>query len=122
MISRTWAVLTTDAVQAWWASLDDKGQRVLVRGQALLAVHGVHLGYPYTSKIRTSRHPHMRELRLLDRARPLRVLFAFDPLRRAVLLVGGDKTGDAQFYRRLIPVADRLYDEHVRDLKREGLI
>jgi hypothetical protein len=50
------------------------------------------------------------------------VLYAFDPRRAAILLIGGDKTGDNRWYDKTIPVADRLYDEHVETLRKEGLI
>ena len=56
------------------------------------------------------------------RERPLRVFYAFDPRRSAILLIGGDKTGDDRFYERLIPVADELYDVHLKELKQEGLL
>lgn len=55
-------------------------------------------------------------------ASPYGFFYAFDPRRAAILLIGGDKTGDKRFYKRVIPVADRLYDEHVEELKKEGLI
>jgi hypothetical protein len=45
-----------------------------------------------------------------------------DPRRAAILLIGGDKTGDGRFYKRMIPIADRLYDEHITELRKEGLI
>jgi len=64
----------------------------------------------------------MRELRVQSRGKPLRVFYAFDPRRTAILLIGGDKTGDKRFYKRMIPVADRLYDDHIEELKKEGLI
>ena len=64
----------------------------------------------------------MKELRTQHQGRPLRTLFAFDPRRCAILLVGGDKTGDDRFYDRMVPVADRLYDEHLLALEKEGLI
>lgn len=54
--------------------------------------------------------------------RPLRVLYAFDPRRAAILLIGGDKTGRDRWYEEYVPVADRLYDEHLDTLTREGLI
>ena len=53
---------------------------------------------------------------------PVRVFYAFDPTRSAILLVGGNKIGDKRFYKKMIPIADRLYDEHIAQLKREGLI
>jgi hypothetical protein len=52
----------------------------------------------------------MRELRVQSGGRPLRVFYAFDPRRSAILFIGGDKTGDDRFYERLVPVADKLYD------------
>ncbi len=69
-----------------------------------------------------SKHPNMKELRVQHAGRPYRVLYAFDPRRTAILLLGGHKTGDDRWYERMVPVADRLYDEHLETLKREGLI
>ncbi|MBI2152700.1 MAG: type II toxin-antitoxin system RelE/ParE family toxin [Candidatus Rokubacteria bacterium] len=54
--------------------------------------------------------------------KPYRVLYAFEPRRVAILLIGGEKTGDKRWYEKFLPVADRLYDEHIATLKREGLI
>jgi len=54
--------------------------------------------------------------------RPIRIFYAFDPRRAAILLIGGDKTGDGRFYDRMIPVADKLYDVHIQEFKKEGLI
>ncbi len=59
----------------------------------------------------------MRELRIQHEGRPYRVLYAFDPNRDAVLLIGGDKTGNNRWYEIFVPVADRLYAEHVKELK-----
>ena len=52
---------------------------------------------------------------------PIRIFYAFDP-SSAILLIGGDKTGDDRFYERTIPVADKLYDVHLDELRKEGLI
>ena len=59
----------------------------------------------------------MRELRIQHAGRPYRVLYAFDPNRDALLLIGGDKTGNDRWYEIFIPVADRLYDEHLNELE-----
>ncbi len=64
----------------------------------------------------------MKELRTQYRGRPLRTFFAFDPRRSAILLIGGDKTGKNRFYEEMLPIADRLYDEYLQELKNEGLI
>jgi len=54
--------------------------------------------------------------------RPLRIFYAFDPRRAAILLIGGDKTGDGRFYQRMVPVADALYDDYIVEIGKEGLI
>jgi hypothetical protein len=64
----------------------------------------------------------MRELRTQSGGRPLRTLYAFNPLRTAILLIGGDKTGDDLWYETLVPIADRLFDDHLNELKKEGKI
>ena len=62
----------------------------------------------------------MRELRTQHGGRPLRTLYAFDPRRMAILLIGGDKTGNDRWYDVNVPMADRLYDQHLEQLRREG--
>ncbi len=83
---------------------------------------GPDLPFPYSSGVEGSKHSHMRELRVQSSGQPVRIFYAFDPTRSAILLVGGNKTGDKRFYKKMIPIADRLYDEHMAQLKREGLI
>ena len=116
-----WIVEYTDEFKEWWQEVAEDEQENLTAGVELLMERGPHLGYPYSSAVNGSRHGHMRELRVQSRGRPLRVFYAFDPLRSAILLIGGDKTGDAQFYERYLPIADRLYDEHIAELRKEGL-
>lgn len=69
-----------------------------------------------------SRHKHMRELRTQQGGKPLRTLYAFDPRRAAILLIGGDKTGSDRWHDIHIPLADQLYDQHSAQLRKEGLI
>lgn len=64
----------------------------------------------------------MRELHVQNRGAPFRIFYAFDPRRTAILLIGGNKVGDDRFYERMIPLADRLYDDYLDEIKREGLI
>jgi len=64
----------------------------------------------------------MRELRIQHGGQPYRVLYAFDPLRSALLLIGGNKTGDNRWYEVFVPLADRLYDDNLLALKKEGKI
>lgn len=64
----------------------------------------------------------MRELRVQHAGRPYRVLYAFDPCRCAILLIGGDKTGNDRWYETYVQIGDNLYDEHLEELRKEGLI
>ena len=61
----------------------------------------------------------MKELRVQHTGRPYRVLFSFDPKRCAILLTGGDKTGNDRWYEEFVPIADRLYEEHLVALEKE---
>ena len=88
----------------------------------LLMKHGPNLPYPYSSDVKSSRHGRMRELRVQQAGRPIRVLYAFDPRRTSILLIGGDKTGNDRFYQEYVPIADNLYNEHLEELRKEGLI
>lgn len=88
----------------------------------LLESFGTNLKFPHSSSINGSKHDHMRELRTQHQGRPYRTLYAFDPRRTAILLLAGDKTGDDRWYDVNVPIADKLYDEHLNLLKKEGLI
>lgn len=88
-------------------------------GVELLETHGRALSFPYSSGIQGSSYRHMRELRIQHEGRPYRVLYAFDPRRVAILLIGGDKTGHDRWYEQFVPLADRLYHEHLVELNQE---
>ena len=64
----------------------------------------------------------MRELRVQSGGRPIRILYAMDPRRTSILLTGGVKTSNKRFYEEYVPIADRLYDDHIEELREEGLI
>lgn len=117
-----WIVEFTDEFGEWFSSLSEREQNRLVASVQRLEVYGPQLDYPHTSAIAASRHSTMRELRVQIDGRPFRVFYAFNPLRAAILLIGGDKTGDGRFYEKMIPVADDLYDEHLQELRKEGLL
>jgi hypothetical protein len=73
----------------------------------------------FSSQVKGSRYPEMRDLRAQSGGDPLRMLYAFDPRRIAILLVAGDKTGDGRWYETRVPVADRLFDRHLRTIEKE---
>ncbi len=118
----SWDVEHTDEFASWFVGLSEADQDAIRFAVGLLMAQGPNLRFPHSSGISNSRHSHMRELRIQSEGRPLRVFYAFDPRRSAILLIGGDKTGDDRFYERLIPVADELYDVHLMELKQEGLL
>jgi hypothetical protein len=112
----SWQVEYTDEFGAWWDSLTEDEKIRVTASVGLLERRGPNLPFPHSSGISGSRHGHMRELRVQVGARPIRIFYAFDPRRVAILLIGGDKTGDGQFYERFVPIADRLYDEHLVEI------
>lgn len=116
-----WTVEYTDELGAWWDALDEAEQESVDASVRLLEERGPQLAFPHSSGIEGSRHSHMRELRIQHAGRPYRILYAFDPRRAAILLIGGDKTGKDRWYQEHIPVADRLYDEHLNTIRKEGL-
>jgi hypothetical protein len=107
-------VFGTDEFEDWFLGLDEVDGSAVVRVVGLLEVKGSTLGFPYASAIHGSSYA-LRELRIQSRGRPLRVLYAFDPERQAVLLIGADKTGDDRFYERMIPAAERIWKEYLRE-------
>ncbi len=109
----------TDEFGARWDTLTGAEQVSVTAHVRTLEQRGPNLPFPYSSGINGSRHAHMRELRVQSGGKPLRVLYAFDPRRMAILLIGGDKTGDKRFYDRMVPLADDLYDEHLAELAKE---
>ena len=115
-----WGVEYTDEFENWWESLDEDEQESITSCVLLLEARGPMLAYPFSSGIEQSRHPHMRELRIQHGGRPYRVLYAFDPRRVAILLIGGDKTGDDRWYDKYVPIADKIYEEHIEALKKES--
>ena len=117
-----WEVEYTDEFEEWWDGLSEAEQEDVAAYVTLLEKKGPTLPFPYSSDIRGARHTHMRELRVQHKGRPYRVLYAFDSRRAAILLIGGDKTGDDRWYDTNVPLADELYDRHIAALKKEGLI
>ncbi|HUX65900.1 MAG TPA: type II toxin-antitoxin system RelE/ParE family toxin [Terriglobales bacterium] len=119
MEDAAWPVDYTDEFEGWWTTLGEAGQIAVAAHVGELERRGPNLPFPYSSKVVGSRHGNMRELRIQQGGRPLRVFYALDPKRRAILLLGGDKTGDARFYERCVPIADEIYDRHLAEIAGE---
>ena len=109
----------TNEFESWWNSLSEDEQVEIGAKVELLEEHGPTLPRPHSDVIASSRHSNMKELRAKVEERHLRVLYAFDPRRAALLLIGGDKTGDPKWYEKFVPVADNLLDRHLKALRRK---
>lgn len=117
-----WVVEFTDQFAYWWDGLDVQQQAALGARIDLLESRGPDLGRPAVDRISGSRHRNMKELRASEGG-ALRVLFAFDPRRQAILLLGGDKSGQwTEWYEWAISAADDLYNDYLDELREEGLI
>ena len=114
----SWTVLFHDAFDAEFQELDEAVQDELLAHAKLLADFVPNLGRPTVDVLKGSKHLNMKELRFDGAGGVWRIAFAFDPNRQAILLVGGDKGGAGQrrFYKRLLTVADKRFDEHLAEL------
>lgn len=117
-----WEIEYTDEFEQWWETLSIDEQISITASVELLENFGTNLKFPHSSGINGSKHDRMRELRTQHQGRPYRTLYAFDPRRTAILLIAGDKTGNDRWYDINVSIADKLYDEHLNLLKKEGLI
>lgn len=114
--------IDVELVDDWLKTVDDGTYDQVVAALRILTEHGPGLGRPLVDSVIGSRHKNMKELRPGSSGRSeVRILFAFDPRRRAILLLAGDKQGAwSKWYRKNIPVADDRYDEHLETLKKGG--
>jgi hypothetical protein len=115
-----WNVEYTEEFEVWWDDLNEAEQEDVAAVVILLEEKGPRLGFPYSSDVRGSQFGQMRELRIQHKGQPYRVLYAFDCRRVALLLIGGCKGGDDRWYESNVPLADRLFAEHLKVLDREG--
>lgn len=113
--------MEAELIESSVASLDDSSRGQVFAAIEVLREHGPQLGRPLVDTVNASRHRNMKELRPGSAGRSeLRILFAFDPERRAIMLIAGDKAGNwTRWYKKNIPVADDLLDDHLRTLKGE---
>ena len=117
-----WAVATTDAFDEWFVELEARARAEVIAKVNLLKLLGPRLGRPHADTLNGSKHANMKELRADTSDQVLRIAFALDPNRSAILLVGGNEGGVSQqrFYKQLIAKADKLYDAHLAAIKRSG--
>ena len=102
----------------WFAGLVETLQDAILAHVMLLRERGPQLGRPYVDTVEASTFTNMKELRVQFHGEPWRILFAFDPARAAILLVGGNKQGDKRWYKKYIPIADQRFRKHLERLAR----
>jgi hypothetical protein len=112
-----WEVEGTDQFADWYGSLSEEEQERVDYVVGKLEEDGPLLRRPAADTVVASRFVNMKELRINNP--PMRIFFAFDPRRVAILLIGGDKSNDPPFYDRMIPIADELFAKHLADLEAE---
>ena len=113
----TTEVVVTDEFLEWYLELSESTQESIRRVVAMLESAGTGLGHPYSSAIKGANIA-LRELRVQQMGEPYRILYVFDPIRQAVLLLGGNKAGKGnRWYGPAIKLAERLYADY---LKRMG--
>lgn len=113
-----WSVVTVDCFDRWFLSLDETEQESVLVGLLKLQAIGPQLGRPDVDSLKGNlKVKNLKELRVQHRGKPYRLLFAFDPARQAVMLCGGDKTGDKRFYEHMIPIAEREFLAHLATLE-----
>ena len=117
-----WDVETTDQFAAWYRGLEDNDEESVTVAVEQLQANGPALRRPLVDVIKQSALKNMKELIPLG-GRNIRILFAFDPRRTAILLLGGDKSNDwDEWYDRNVPIAEQLYAEYLHELRHEGLL
>ena len=115
-----WVVRIDTECRRWYNSLTELEKASVIAGAELLMEHGPRLGRPHVDTVEGSRYPNMKELRVQHAGKPIRILFAFDPNREAILLVGGKKAGDDRWYETHIPIADELFARHLARIRKKG--
>jgi hypothetical protein len=115
----SWDVEASDEFKEWYESLEEEERASVADSVDILEEYGPALGRPFADTLRGSRYPNMKELRVQHQGKSYRVLFAFDTRRNAYLILGGNKTGDANWYVDAIRRADVIYALHLKEIEEE---
>lgn len=118
-MTNEWIVEFTDEFELCWLELSELVQEKCAVVVDLLTREGPNLGFPYSSSIRGSAHA-LRELRIQCGGHPYRILYTFDPQRNALLILGGDKTGNDRWYEENVPRAERIYEQYLKEIEEES--
>ncbi len=115
-----WEVKTTDVFDEWFLAQEEGLREDVLAAIGVLEEMGPQLGRPYVDTLKGSDIPNMKELRIQHTGNPIRAFFAFDPIRRAIVLCAGDKTGvnEKRFYRDMLRLAENEYRKHLINLEK----
>lgn len=110
-----WNVIFSSYFNEWFSGLTTDEQDSIYHALKLLEQLGPQLGRPSADTLQGSQLSNLKELRIQHDGRPYRAFYAFDPIRQAVMLCGGDKTGDKRFYKKMIPLAEQIYADYLKE-------
>ncbi len=109
----------SDEFEDWFNEQEESVQDSITAMVNLLSEYGPNLHRPYADTLKGSKISNLKELRVQHNGNPYRILFAFDPKREALLLIGGDKTADKRWYDQMISVAENIFAKHLEILEKE---
>lgn len=114
-----YTVNASEEFSEWFSAQEKSLKRAVAAHIGLLEDQGPQLRRPYADTLEGSRLSNLKELRVQHRGEPYRILYAFDPERKALLLIGGNKAGDKRWYKRMIPLAEAIFERHLQSLEKE---
>lgn len=112
-----WMIVLDPDFDEWLTAQELAVQIAIASYTNLLSQRGPALGRPYVDTLKGTRIPNLKELRVQHAGEPWRVIFAFDPKRQAVLLVGGCKQGNERWYREMVPIAEWRFGRHLKEME-----
>jgi hypothetical protein len=115
----SWEIIYSSEFETWFVNLDQDSAKAIARSVGILRELGPMLGRPHVDTLKGSRIKNLKELRTQCKHRAFRTMFVFDPARNAVVLIGGDKTGEKRFYEKIIPQAEEIYSDYLRRFSHE---
>ncbi|MDJ1175237.1 type II toxin-antitoxin system RelE/ParE family toxin [Roseofilum capinflatum] len=117
-----WEIILHAEFEKWFFEQEQAVQDSIATAIDVLEEKGAQLGRPYVDTLKGSEFPNMKELRVQHAGEPYRIIFAFDPKRQAVLLLGGNKAGKKRWYQINIPIADRRFREYLEETEEGELV
>ena len=111
-----WKIKTLPTFDDWFKSLSLPEKEDVLAGIYLLEDRGANLSRPYADTLKGSKFKNMKELRVQHKGKPYRIIYAFDPKRHGILILGGNKVGNDRWYKRNIPLADKLFKQYLENM------